>query len=105
MKLQDFDSALAHDLAKIVMLVLRFMDPQHIVEEQRAAIFWREPKMRKAGSADEHLTQSANFRICSKRRHRRPPSDVNPMRVSSSLHELGQTFPASQSARQWKARA
>jgi hypothetical protein len=42
MQLKNLDSPLPHHLAEVVVLVFCLMDPQHIIEEQRAAILRRE---------------------------------------------------------------
>jgi len=44
-----------------VVVLLRFLHPQHVVEEELRAVTRREPLVREARAADEHCIELADF--------------------------------------------
>ena len=51
-QLEHLDAALAHLQHEVVVILLRFVHPQHVVEQQIGAIARRQPLVRQARAAD-----------------------------------------------------
>ncbi len=60
-QLEHLDAALAHLEDEVVVILLRFVHPEHIVEEQRLGVAGRQPLVRQARPADHHRSQRADF--------------------------------------------
>ena len=58
---EDLDPALAHPLHELVVLVLRTLDPEHVVEQQVVVVGGRQPLEAEPGSVDHHLSQATNL--------------------------------------------
>jgi hypothetical protein len=55
--------AFAERVDKRVVFLACLLDPQHIVEQQIAAISWCEPRETKIWPVNQNLTQNADFRM------------------------------------------
>src|SRR5436190_15624693 len=58
---EHLDAALLHLQDEVVVILLRFMYPQHVVEEQFRAIAGRQPLMGQPRAADHDAAQRADF--------------------------------------------
>ncbi len=58
---EHLDPLAAHRLREGVMVGLRPLDPEHVVEEQRLAVLRRQAAMGEAGAADHHLPQPSGL--------------------------------------------
>jgi len=62
-QIQDLDAALTHLQHEVVVVLLGLVDPDHVVEQQLAAVAGREPLVREAGPADHHGPELADLRV------------------------------------------
>ena len=58
---EDLDAALAHPRHELVVLVLRALDPQHVVEQQVVVVGGRQPLQAELRAVDHHLSQAADL--------------------------------------------
>ena len=58
---EDLDAALAHPRHELVVLVLRALDPQHVVEQQVVVVGRRQPLQAELRAVDHHLAQLADL--------------------------------------------
>ena len=58
---EDLDAALPHPRDELVVLVLRALDPQHVVEEQVVVVGRRQPLEAELRAVDHHLPQSSDL--------------------------------------------
>ncbi len=61
--LHDIHAALAHLVDEVEVVALGVVDPHHVVEQQVVLVAGRQPRVREAGRADQHLAQHADFRM------------------------------------------
>ena len=73
-EIEHLDAALLHLQHEVVMVLLRLMDPDHVVEEQVVAVARRQPLMREARAADHDGPQLADFRMDAETACMVPPS-------------------------------
>ncbi|KXU18753.1 hypothetical protein WM41_0602 [Corynebacterium simulans] len=57
--MQHLDAALFHAGDELIVVALRFLDPQDVVEKQLLAVVWSEPLVCQAGAADHYLAEFA----------------------------------------------
>ena len=62
-EIQHLDAALLHLQHEVVVVLLRLVHPDDVVEEQIVAVSWRQPLMRAPGRADHDRPQLAHFRM------------------------------------------
>ncbi len=84
MQLQHFDVALLHLQHEVVVVLLRFVHPQHVVEQQVLAVARRQALMREPGPAHHHRSQLANFRVNAERSHADLPCGVDHQSVNET---------------------
>jgi hypothetical protein len=68
-QIEYFDVALAHLQHEVVMVLLRLVHPQHVVEEKLRPVARREPLVGQAGPAHEDRPELADFAMNPKRLH------------------------------------
>ena len=62
-QLQHLDTALPHFQHEVVVVLLGFLHPEDVVEQQIRAVARRQPLMRKPGPADEHGPERSDFAV------------------------------------------
>ena len=62
-ELQNLDPAFPHLEDEVVVILLRFMHPKYIVEQQISAIARGQSLMRESRTTDQHGSQFAYFRM------------------------------------------
>ena len=60
---EDLDPALAHARHELVVLPLRALHPQHVVEQQLVVVVRGEPLQAELGPVDDDLPQLADLRV------------------------------------------
>ena len=70
----DLDPSLPHLRDELVVLVLRALDPQHVVEQQVVVIGGCQPLQAQLGPVDHHLAQPPDLRVDPQRGHELLPS-------------------------------
>ncbi len=60
---EHLDAALAHLQHEVVVVLLRLVHPEHVVEQQIGAVARREPLVGEARPADEDRPQLADFTV------------------------------------------
>ena len=68
-QLEHFDTTLLHLQHEVVVVLLRLVHPQHVVEQKILAVAGREPLVREPGPTHHHRAQLANFRVNAECRH------------------------------------
>ena len=66
---EHLDAALAHPGDELVVLVLRALDPQHVVEQQVVVVGRGQPLQAELRPVDHHLAQPSDLRVNPERRH------------------------------------
>ena len=67
---QHLDAALAHPRDELVVLPLRPLDPQDVVEQQLVVVARRQPLEAEVRPMDDDLAELADLRVHTERRHR-----------------------------------
>ena len=67
-QLDDLDAALGQLVDEVGVVALGVLDPHHVVEQQLVVVARREPAVREAGCADQHLAQPADLGVDAVRR-------------------------------------
>jgi hypothetical protein len=75
-QVEHFDAAFLHLQDEIEMVLLRLMDPQHVVEQKRVAVARREALMGHAGPAHHDRVQLPDLRMNSQLVHRLSPTSA-----------------------------
>ena len=60
---EHLDSSFAHPGDELVVLVLRPLDPQHVVEQQLVVVRRRQPLQAQVRAVDHHLAELAHLRV------------------------------------------
>ena len=60
---EDLDAAVAHEMHEGVVLLLRPVDPDDVVEEQVLGVGWGEAAMLQARAVDHDLAQATDLRV------------------------------------------
>ncbi len=63
---QNVDPLFAHRVREDVVILLRLLDPEHVIKQQILTVFGRQATMGQTGAADDHLPQCAGLRMNAK---------------------------------------
>ena len=66
---EHLDTTLAHPRHELVVLVLRALDPQHVVEQQVVVVRRGQPLQAELGPVHHHLPEPAHLRVDAECRH------------------------------------
>ena len=72
-QLEHLDAALLHLQHEVVVILLRLVHPDHVVEQQVVAIAGRQALMGERWPADHHGSQLADLRVNAELSHDSPP--------------------------------
>ena len=61
LEVEHLDAAVAQDVGEVVVLALRALDPDDVVEEVLGAVLRRQPLERSTGTVDQHRLQAPDL--------------------------------------------